>query len=269
MDAREPLLTKNRDELPPRPQIERIPDSIRWSLLDTTRCGQRGYLRPCQSEDLNQTADSAFPMTPICATASEAVLIVDDEPDLRTHLTDLVASLGYHALACGSATELQEKAQRFQSGCILLDIKLPGLDGLAIQEWLTSASIKLPVIFISGTSDIGTVVQGMKAGAIDFLQKPISEMALRRAINRGIAQSRKYFCHSESAKMVKAAIAGLTPTELYVARIISKGYPTKLIAGEMGRSENTIKIHRSRIFNKLKINSAASLANLLNHADAI
>ena len=268
MDARKPLLTKDRDELPPRPQIERIPDTIRWSLLDTTRCGQRGYMRPCQSEDLNQTADSAFPMTPICVTASEAVLIVDDEPDLRTHLTDLVASLGYQTLACGSATELQEKAQRFQSGCILLDIKLPGLDGLAIQEWLMNANIHLPVIFISGTRDISTVVQGMKAGAIDFLQKPIPEMELRRAINRGIAVSRKLFCHSQSAKMVKAAIEALTPTELYVARIIAKGFPTKLIAAKMGRSENTIKIHRSRIFNKLKINSAASLTNLLNHADS-
>lgn len=245
----------------------RGPDSIRWSLGNVTRCGQAGYMRPCQVQNCAGVPDSSFPMSPLCETGAEAVFVVDDEPDLRSNLVELIESLGYRAIGCASAAELQERAPLFKSGCVLLDIKLPGLDGLAIQDWLNQAEIVLPVIFISGMNDVSTVVQGMKGGAIDFLQKPISEMGLRRSINTGVALSRKRHCNQESERLVRAMIDQLTPTELYVAQMISKGYPTKLIAAEMERSENTVKIHRHRIFNKLKVNSAASVANIMGHAD--
>ena len=245
---------------------EYTPDNVRWSLKDTTRCGQRGYMRPCQVANCDDTSPSAFPMAPVCQTANEAVIVVDDEPDLRRHLIELIASLGYQAIGCGSSTELQDHAARFTSGCILLDIKLPGLDGLAVQEWLTKSGVTLPVIFISGANDIGAAVQGMKGGAIDYLPKPIPEMALRRAVNAGVAKSRVLHCHRQSRQLVSTLVASLTPTEMRVARLISKGYPTKLIASDMERSENTVKIHRHRIFTKLKVNSSASVANLLSHA---
>lgn len=247
---------------------EYIPENARWSLKDLTRCGQRGYMRPCQVTNCDGISPSAFPMAPVCQTESEAVIVVDDEPDLRKHLVELIQSLGYHAIGCGSSTELQEHAARVASGCILLDIKLPGLDGLAIQEWLARSDIALPVIFISGAHDIDAVVQGMKGGAIEFLPKPIPEMALRKAVNAGVAKSRMLCCQRQSQQLVGALIGSLTPTELRVARLISKGYPTKLIASDLGRSENTIKIHRHRIFTKLKVNSSASVANLLSHADS-
>lgn len=211
--------------------------------------------------------DAAFPMAPICETRTETVFVVDDEPALRDGLVELVGSLGYRAIGCASAVELQEQSPHCSSGCILLDIMLPGLDGLAIQDWLNQSNIVLPVIFISGIHDVATVVQGMKGGAIEFLQKPIGEMALRRAVNAGVALSRKRHCRQESERLVHALVQALTPTELHVARMISKGYPTKLIAAEMGRSENTVKIHRHRIFNKLKVNSAASVANIMQHAN--
>lgn len=223
-------------------------------------------MRPCQVTNCDGIAPSAFPMAPICQAANEAVIVVDDEPDLRKHLIELIESLGYHAIGCGSSTELQEHAARFSSGCILLDIKLPGLDGLAIQEWLAKSGIILPVIFISGAHDIGAAVQGMKGGAIEYLPKPIPEMALRRAVNAGVAKSRMLHCKQQSQQLVNALIGSLTPTEMRVARLISKGYPTKLIASDMERSENTVKIHRHRIFSKLKVNSSASVANLLSHA---
>lgn len=248
---------------------QKAPDNIRWSLGNVTRCGQQGYMRPCQLTDCSHFPDSSFPMLPVCETGAEMVFVVDDEPDIRENLAELVESLGYQATACASASELQEHAPRFRSGCILLDIKLPGLDGLAIQDWLNQADIKLPVIFISGVRDVTTVVQGMKSGAIEFLQKPIGEMALRRAVTAGVALSRKRFCRKESETLVRSLIEALTPTELYVARMISRGYPTKLIAAEMERSENTVKIHRHRIFNKLKVNSAASVANIMQHADSV
>lgn len=235
--------------------------------MDVTRCGQRGYMRPCQMQDREGGSPSGFPMVAICETDAEAVIIVDDEPDLRKLLAELIESLGYTAIACGSAAELQEQTPRFKSGCILLDIRLPGLDGLAIQDWLAKAGVTLPVIFVSGVRDIETVVQGMKGGAMEFLQKPVPEMALRRAVNAAVAKSRALHCSKESARQVRGMVECLTPTELYVARMIAKGYPTKLIAAEMDRSENTVKIHRHRIFNKLKVNSTASVANLLGHAN--
>lgn len=245
------------------------PNSIRWSLMDVTRCGQRGYMRPCQTQECDGLSASAFPMVSICEAGAEAVIVVDDEPDLRKHLAELVESFGYKAIECGSSAELQEHAPRFRSGCILLDVRLPGLDGLAIQDWLASSGTTLPVIFISGVRDIETVVQGMKGGAMEFLQKPIPEMALRRAVSAAVAKSRTLHCGKESARQVRGMIECLTPTELYVARMIAKGYPTKLIAAEMDRSENTVKIHRHRIFGKLKVNSTASVANLLSHADLL
>jgi FixJ family two-component response regulator len=236
-------------------------------LGDATLCGLQGYMRPCQMVQFSLPSDSSYPLAQICETDAEMVFVVDDDDDLRTNLVELVESLGYPATGCVSASELQELAPKWKSGCILLDVKLPGQDGLAVQEWLNRTGIVLPVIFISGIQDVGTVVHCMKSGAVEFLQKPFGEMALRRAVSSAVGLSRKRFCAEESKRLIRRLLDNLTPTELFVARKISKGYPTKLIAAEMGRSENTVKIHRHRIFHKLKVNSAASVANLIRHGE--
>lgn len=245
---------------------ERTPDSTRWSLVDVTGCGQRGYMRPCQVHAAADASPLAYPMASICETGAEGVIVVDDEADLCRHLAELIESLGYSAVPCGSSSELQDVVPRFKSGCIVLDIKLPGLDGIAVQEWLTKSEITLPVIFISGVRDVDTVVQGMKGGAIEFLAKPISEMALLRAVNAAVAKSRMIHCARQSVRQISDMVATLTPTELVVAKKLAQGYPTKLIAASLGRSENTVKIHRHRIFSKLKIHSSASVANIISHA---
>jgi len=206
-------------------------------------------------------------MAPVCQTEDETVIVVDNEPDLRKHLVELITSLGYQAQGFGSSTELHEHAAHVNSGCIILNLMLPGLDGLAIHESLSKSGIILPVILISGSDNIDAVVEGMKGGAIDCLPKPIPEMALRRAVSAGVAKSRMLNCHRQSQYVVRSLMGSLTPTELRVARLIAKGYPTKLIASDLGRSENTIKIHRHRIFTKLKVNSSASVANLMSHAN--
>jgi FixJ family two-component response regulator len=204
-------------------------------------------------------------MNPICMTDAEMVFVVDDDEQFRTDLVELLQSLGYSATGCASAAELQAQLQDYKSGCVLLDVRMPGQDGLAVQEWMNRANLALPVVFISGIQDIATVVHCLKAGAFDFIQKPFGEMALSRAVSAAVADSRKQYCRIESEKTVAAMIDLLTPTELVVAKMISKGFPTKLIAAEMGRSENTVKIHRHRIFNKLKVNSAASVSNIMRH----
>ena len=244
------------------------PPNNRWSYRDHTGCGQHGYLRPCQGLISRSAHDPFFPMAPQCETGREMVCVVDDDDALRTEIVELVESLGYPATGFATAAELRERAPEWKSGCILLDVNLPDQDGIAVLEWLTRAAIALPVIFLSGVEDIGTVVHCMKSGAVEYLRKPCGEMALRRSISTAVALSRKQFCAAESRRAIRRMIEDLTPTELYVAQMIAKGYPTKLIAAEMGRAENTVKIHRHRIFQKLQVNSAASVANLIRHGEA-
>lgn len=243
-----------------------LPDSIRWSLGNATACGQQGYLRPCQKVDCSAMPAASFPHAGICKTDREMVFVVEDDDDLRENLVELVDGLGFEAMGCASAAELIEHLPRYKTGCVLLDIRLPGQDGLAVQEWINGANFVLPVVFISGVQDVATVVHCMKSGAFDFLQKPFGEMQLRKAVTSAVGESRRRFCRFESERLVRQLIGSLTPTETYVAAMISRGYSTKLIAAEMGRSENTVKIHRHRIFNKLKVNSAASVANIIRHA---
>jgi FixJ family two-component response regulator len=245
--------------------LQDLPQSNRWSLGDVTLCGQHGYLRPCQRQDCSNLPRASFPHSPICKTDMEIVFVVDDDQQFCADLVELLESLGYAAIACTSAAELQAQLPNYKTGCVLLDVRMPGQDGMAVQEWMNRANITLPVVFISGVQDIATVVHCLKAGAFEFIQKPFGEMALSRVVSAAIGISRSRYCRLESERMVAVMIDSLTPTENVVAKMISKGFPTKLIAAEMGRSENTVKIHRHRIFNKLKVNSAASVANIMRH----
>lgn len=247
-------------------KLERLyPDSTKWTLADLTKCDQQGYLRPCQLNGGEDFPGGSVPLVDMCATRSEMVFVLDDDQDLREELVELIRAQGYRVTGLGSSSELKGLAQHVESGCVLLDIRLPGQDGLSVQEWLNSIDSPLPVIFISGVKDVPTVVECMKAGAIEFLSKPFGEMALRRAVNTAIGMSRKRHCMRESQRMVNELINLLTPTELVVAKMIARGYPTKMIANELGRSENTVKIHRHRIFGKLKVSSAASVGNIMRH----
>lgn len=233
-----------------------------------TGCGQHGYMRPCQiSGSCDRLPPSSFPMADVCKTDGEMVLVVEDDDDLRETLVELVVSLGFDAVGCPSGQEMQRLVATYSSGCVLLDVKLPGSDGIALQEWLNQTGVSLPVVFLSGIQDVGTAVHCMKSGAVEFLQKPFSEMALRRAITSAVGLSRQRFCTQQTENLVASLVALLTPTERVVAKMISRGYPTKLIAAELGRSENTVKIHRHRVFNKMMVNSAASLANIFRVAD--
>lgn len=241
-----------------------IPDNIRWSLCGETACGIQAYMRPCQrATSLDLKAE--YPISALCATTNEKVLICDDDPDFCAELSELVGSFGFAITACSSVYELQSVAQDITSGCILLDIRMPGQDGLSAQDWLTKNIKHIPVIFISAVDNIDVVISAMRGGAIDFIKKPINEMTLRKSISKAVGISRKLYCADSSRESVSSLLNSLTPTEKFVADLIAKGYPTKLIASEMERSENTVKIHRHRILNKLKVSSAASIANIRNH----
>ncbi|WP_298174576.1 response regulator [Novosphingobium sp.] len=245
------------------------PNSTRWSLGDEAACGLRAYMRPCQLQDRSAAVDGSHPLASVCQTDHEMVFVVEDDDALREGIAETVQNLGFSVSAHSNASKLLDLLAQYKTGCVILDIRLPGLDGVAVQEWINRSSAALPVVFISGIQDVVTAVHCMKAGAFDFLQKPFGEMALRSAINAAVGSSRRNYCRRQSEELAQSMIALLTPTELHVARMISKGYPTKMIAAEMARSENTVKIHRHRIFTKLKVNSAASVANITRHAEEV
>lgn len=249
-------------------QVMRL-DGHKWSFNNRAPCGQEVFMRPCQTGGGPLDPIAPYPHAALCRTLREMVLVVEDDDATRQELVDLVQLLGYPATGCANGAELQAIAGRFTSGCILLDIGLPGEDGLALQKWLKASGIALPVVFVSGQLDISEVIDGLKDGAIEFLRKPFSEAALHQAVTAAVGQSRKRYCRQESIRMVTALFDRLSPTEKRVAEMIASGYPTKLIAAEMGRSENTVKIHRQRVFMKLRVNSAASIANLWRQYRAV
>jgi FixJ family two-component response regulator len=207
----------------------------------------------------------SHPLSSVCQTDKEMVFVVEDDDALRESIAESVRNLGFAVDACTNDSRLLAMLPQYKTGCILLDIRLPGRDGVAVQEWINRLDCTLPVVFISGIQDVVTAVHCMKAGAFDFLQKPFGEMALRNAVNAAVGSSRRTYCRRQSEELAHSMIALLTPTELHVSKMISKGYPTKMIAAEMDRSENTVKIHRHRIFAKLRVHSAASVANIIRH----
>lgn len=243
-----------------------LPDNFKWALENRTLCNIEGYLRPCQLRSCNLPPASTVPLADICIAKSEVVIVVEDDGDFRSEIIEMVKSQGYPVIGIASVKELQSIAEKYDAGCILLDIRLPGLDGLSAQDWLNSINSSMSVVFMSGVRDIATIVQCMKAGAVEFLSKPFGEISLRRAVDMAIGVSRQRYCTKQSRNLVRQLISRLTPTEMVVANLMARGYLTKAIATELGRSENTIKIHRHRIFNKLRINSAASVGNIIRHA---
>jgi len=243
------------------------PETTRWSLNNLSKCGLRTFLRPCQVGDETTVPDTGYPLHPVCRPENETVYIVDDDADFLAEMIELVTMFGYQVRGFGSGDELRAIADENPCGCILLDIKLPGQDGISIHEWIKESGFSLSIVYISGTQDVDTVAHCMKSGAIEFVQKPFGEMALRNAVRVGISQSRKMRCKALSAQLVRSMVDTLTPTEFHVAQMIARGFPTKSVANDMKRSENTVKIHRHRIFSKLRVNSTASVANILSQLE--
>lgn len=255
-----------------RPNAEQFagteaPDSTRWSFDDITKCNQVGYRRPCQQGDTcSGTPRNSFPFAPCCKTPEEVVYLIDRDHQAHSAVAAVAAPFGVEVLHFGDMTELLSAVRPEDTGCIILDVSLLVQDGPTVQKWLSDSYPALPVVFTSDEHDISTVAHCMKAGAFDFIQRPFSDMQLRSVISSAIGESRKRHCAIQSQRFVRSLMSTLTRTELLVARHLSKGLPTKMIASDLVRSENTVKIHRHRIFKKLKVNSAASVANLYRFA---
>jgi FixJ family two-component response regulator len=194
------------------------------------------------------------------------VYVVDDEPAVTISLKRLLRSVGLEARTYASAQEFLRSDRPDALGCLILDVRLPGLSGLDLQQELTRAKIDLPVIFITGHGDIPMSVQAMKAGAVEFLTKPFREQDLLQAIQRGIEQNRITRKHNAEIRILQQRYASLTPREREVFPRVTSGLLNKQIAAQLGASEKTIKVHRGQVMQKMK---AESLAHLIQMAEKL
>jgi FixJ family two-component response regulator len=195
------------------------------------------------------------------------VFVVDDDAAVRKGLARLLKSAGYRAEAFPTADEFLARWQQSPvPGCVLLDIMMPGLNGLQLQQRLQSAPHGIPIIFVTGHGDIPLSVQAMKAGAVDFLPKPFNDEDLLRAICEAIQRDARERSERAEREAVTRRYETLTPREREVMVLVVCGMLNKQIACELGASEKTIKIHRGRVMEKMK---AASLADLVRFAEKI
>ena len=194
------------------------------------------------------------------------VFVVDDDPSVRTSLTNLLESGDYMVETFASAGEYLARRPHIGSACVVLDVRLPGLDGLALQRQLLERGRIEQIVFITGHGDIPMGIQAMKRGAVDFLPKPFDDEALLNAVRQALGRSAEDWRKRDEAAQIRARMATLTPREFEVFRLVIAGLLNKQIAAELGAALRTIKTHRGRVMHKLGVESVAELVRLAQRA---
>lgn len=194
------------------------------------------------------------------------VFVVDDDPGVCKALGRLVRAAGFEVLTFSSPEAFLEEHDPTAPGCLVLDVALPGLNGLELQDNLARAGCPRSIIFITGKGDIPTSVRAMKAGAVDFLTKPVDDEQLLAAIRAGLARENKWRREQAEVASIQARLATLTEREHEVLEHIISGEINKQIAGQLGTVEKTIKVHRGRVMMKMGAHSLAELVRLAARA---
>jgi FixJ family two-component response regulator len=197
-------------------------------------------------------------------SSSIYIHIVDDDEAVRESLGDLLRSMGYEVMLYGSTSEFLKVELPDAPACLILDIRLPGTSGLELQEYLRRIDIRLPVILMTGFGDIPMSVKGMKAGAVDFLTKPIRDQDLLDAVTTAIQIDKSRRQEAGQIAQLRERYASLTSRERQVVMLVASGLMNKQVANELSISEVTVKMHRGRAMRKLSAKSVAMLARMVD-----
>jgi FixJ family two-component response regulator len=198
--------------------------------------------------------------------SKSTIFIVDDDAGVLKALSRLLRARSYDVRSFTSPQEFLTHHDATVAGCAVLDVSMPGLDGLELQRALSAAGSQRPVIFITGKGDVPTSVRAMKAGAVDFLAKPVKDQDLLEAITRAVAEDEKARRIRVELESIQAKIVTLTPREREVLTLVVAGRLNKQIAGELGTVEKTIKVHRGRMMEKLGVRTVADLVRMAGKA---
>ncbi len=191
------------------------------------------------------------------------VYIVDDDNGVRSSIRVLMKSVGLPALAFASAQEFLRAYLPSQPGCVVLDIRMPGMSGLELQEALNERGAVIPVIFITGHGDVPMAVEAMRHGAFDFLQKPFRDQELIDRIQQALLRDKETRAALQEHGRIKACIASLTPREREVLDLLTVGKVNKAMAQDLGLSQRTVEIHRAHVMEKMGARSVAQLVRMV------
>ena len=193
---------------------------------------------------------------------SELVHIIDDDDALRDSLSFLLSSVGIKTKSYETATGYSNDPERGACGCILTDVRMPGMSGIDLLRKLKSDGITVPVIVMTGHGDVPLAVEAMKLGALDFVEKPFNDDALIASVRSALGEAKRHSVHEEERKEIDARLAQLTARERQVLDGLVAGQPNKVIAHELGISPRTVEIYRANVMTKMQANSLSELVRM-------
>jgi FixJ family two-component response regulator len=200
-------------------------------------------------------------------TATAKVFVIDDDQSVRKSLKRLLDAAHYKTEVFESASEFLSRAAYLGLSCVIVDVKMPGLNGIAFQEALIERGREEQLIFITAHGDIPMCAQAMKAGAVDFLPKPFRPNQLLKSVERALTRSSEQLLRASERNHARALLERLTPREYEVMQLVATGLLNKQVGGELGMAEKTVKTHRAHMMQKLKITSVAELMVILQKAE--
>lgn len=195
-------------------------------------------------------------------TAMKLIHLVDDEEAIRKSIGFMLRTNGYGVQTWDSGAAFLKGVRKAEPGCVLLDVRMPGLDGLTVQQELRNSGVTLPIIIITGHADIGLAVQVMKAGAIDFIEKPFEKSVLLGAVDAALDRMNDMAAHESRATAAAVRLARLTAREHEILQGLAEGLPNKSIAHDLGISPRTVEVHRANVMSKLDVHSLSEALRL-------
>ncbi|BBB62751.1 DNA-binding response regulator [Undibacterium sp. KW1] len=196
-------------------------------------------------------------------TEAPSVFLVDDQPAILKAMSRLLQSAGLNAVTFESAKAFLDSDSANKAGCLVLDLAMPGMDGMALQHRLSEVDSDLPIIFLTGHGSIDAGVLAMKLGAQDFLTKPVDDEKLLAAVKAAFERNQRARLAKAEKQAIQARLDSLTPRELEVLYLLIEGKLNKQVAAELGTVEKTIKVHRAKVMSKMDVTSIAALIHLL------